>query len=65
MKLNEVRDLSPDELHVEVDKRRQELLDLRIQTAVGHASNPRRIRSAKREIAQLLTVIQEKSEGTR
>lgn len=64
MKLNELRDMTADELHGEVEKRRQELLDLRIQTAVGHASNPRRIRSAKREVAQLLTLIREKSEGT-
>ncbi len=65
MKLNELRALNADELHGEVSKRRQELLDLRIQTAVGHASNPRRIRWAKREIAQLLTLIQQKSEGAR
>lgn len=64
MKLNELRGMTSDELDLEVGKRRQELLDLRIQTAVGHASNPRRIRTAKREIAQLLTLIQEKSEGT-
>jgi len=45
-----------------VDKLRQELLDLRIQAAVGHASNPRRIRTARREIARLMTVAGEKSE---
>jgi large subunit ribosomal protein L29 len=62
MKPNEVRNLTLDEIHLEVDKLRQELLDLRIQAAVGHASNPRRIRTAKREIARLLTVAGEKAE---
>lgn len=62
MKPNEVRNLTLDEIHLEVDKLRQELLDLRIQAAVGHASNPRRIRTAKRMIARLLTVAGEKSE---
>lgn len=61
MKPNEVRNMTADEIQGEVDKRRQELLDLRIQAAVGHASNPRRIRAAKREIARLLTVAQEKA----
>ena len=64
MKPNEVRNLTSDEIHVEVDKLRQELLDLRIQAAVGHASNPRRIRTAKREIARLLTIAGEKAEET-
>lgn len=61
MKPNEVRNLTLDEIHLEVDKLRQELLDLRIQAAVGHASNPRRIRTAKREIARYLTIADEKS----
>ncbi len=62
MKPNEIRNLTLDEIHLEVDKLRQELLDLRIQAAVGHASNPRRIRTAKREIARLMTVAGEKAE---
>ncbi len=65
MKPNEIRNMTADEIEGEVDKRRQELLDLRIQAAVGHASNPRRIRAAKREIARLLTVAREKAEGAR
>ena len=59
MKPNEIRNLDHDEIMEEVDKRREELLDLRFQTAVGQASNPRRIRTAKREIARLLTIARE------
>jgi len=62
MKPNEIRNLTLDEIHLEVDKLRQELLDLRIQAAVGHASNPRRIRTAKREIARYMTIAGEKTE---
>ncbi|MEJ2667036.1 MAG: 50S ribosomal protein L29 [Deinococcales bacterium] len=62
MKPNEIRNLTLDEIDLEVEKLRQELLDLRIQAAVGHASNPRRIRTARREIARLMTVAGEKSE---
>ena len=60
MKPNEIRNLTLDEIHAAVAERREELLDLRFQAAVGQASNPRRIRNAKREIARLLTVAAEK-----
>ena len=60
MKPSELRNMSASELSSEVDKRRKELLDLRIQASVGQATNPRRIRAAKREIAQLLTIAAEK-----
>jgi large subunit ribosomal protein L29 len=63
MKSSEARNLSPEEIAAEVEKRRQELLDLRIQSAIGQTSNPRRIRAAKREIARLLTIAREKAEG--
>lgn len=56
MKPNEIRNLSPEEIEAEVSKRRSELLDLRFQTRIGQATNPKRIREARREIARLLTV---------
>jgi large subunit ribosomal protein L29 len=68
MKPSELRNMTEAELGSEVDKRRKELLDLRFQASVGQATNPRRIRAAKREIAQLLTVATEKGKpekGTR
>ncbi len=63
MKPNEIRNLDIDEINEEVAKRREELLDLRFQAAVGQASNPKRIRTAKREIARLLTVAKELGES--
>ena len=60
MKPNEIRNMTAEEIAAAVDQRREELLDLRFQAAVGQASNPRRIREAKREIARLLTVAVEK-----
>ena len=63
MKPSELRKMSDAELGSEVGKRRKELLDLRIQASVGQATNPRRIRTAKREIAQLLTIAAEKGRG--
>ena len=62
MKPNEIRNLTADEIHAEVADLRQELLDLRFQAAVGQLSNPKRIRTAKREIARFLTVANEQQE---
>ncbi|MDZ7800420.1 MAG: 50S ribosomal protein L29 [Trueperaceae bacterium] len=60
MKPNEIRNLTAEEIAAAVDERREELLDLRFQAAVGQASDPRRIRTTKREIARLLTIHHEK-----
>lgn len=60
MRPNEIRELGVNEIHEQVAKLREELLDLRIQTAVGQASNPKRIRTARREIARLLTIARER-----
>lgn len=62
MKPNEARNLTPEDIKEAVAERREELLDLRFQAAVGQATNPRRIRAAKREIARLLTVAREKEQ---
>jgi large subunit ribosomal protein L29 len=63
MKPNEARNLGSDEIMNEVEKRREELRELRFQAAVGQSSNPRRIRMARREIARLLTIGCEKAGG--
>jgi large subunit ribosomal protein L29 len=59
MRPNEIRNLNADEVKVEVAKRRAELLELRFQTRIGQATNPKRIREARREIARLLTIASE------
>lgn len=59
---NEIRNLTIDEIRQEIDERREKLLDLRFQASVGQASNPRLIRSYKRDIARLLTVAGERPE---
>jgi len=62
MKPNEARNLNAEENKEAVAERREELLDLRFQAAVGQATNPRRIRAAKREIARPPTVAREKEQ---
>ncbi len=65
MKPSDVRNMNRGEIDAEVEKRRQELLDLRIQSAIGQTTNTRRIRVAKREIARLLTIAKQRDEEAR
>ncbi len=63
MKAKQLRDLSDDELERALSERRQELFNLRFQSATGALENPARIKLAKREIARVLTVLNEKNDG--
>ena len=48
--------MTDDELQRALGERRQELFNLRFQSATGALDNSARLRSAKREIARILTV---------
>jgi large subunit ribosomal protein L29 len=50
-----------EELERKLAETRHELFNLRFQSATGALENPARIRLAKREIARVLTVLNEKS----
>ena len=56
MRAKQLRDLTDDELERGSRERRQELFNLRFQSATGALENPARLKLAKREIARILTV---------
>jgi large subunit ribosomal protein L29 len=60
MKTSEMREISVDELAKKESDLRKELFNLRLQQATGEIENPMRIRTIKKEIARILTVITEK-----
>jgi len=60
MKLNEMRNLSTEEIHEQVREKKRELMDLRFQASIGQLAQNHRIRETKRTIARLLTVLREK-----
>ena len=51
-----MRDMTDEELENALHDRRQELFNLRFQSATGALENPARLKLAKREIARILTV---------
>ena len=61
MKTRDLRELTVEDLERKLSETRQELFNLRFQSATGALENPARIRLAKREIARVLTVLNEKS----
>lgn len=60
MKVNQIRDLNPDEQIDKISALKEELFNLRFQHATGQLENPMRIREVKRSIAQIKTIIRER-----
>ena len=61
MRPRQLRDLSDDELQQRLADTRQELFNLRFQSATGALENSARLRLAKREIARILTITHERA----
>ena len=59
MKVNEIRDMTPDEQVEKIKSLKEELFNLRFQHATGQLENPMRIREVKRSIAQIKTIQRE------
>ena len=64
MKAKQLRDMSDDDLARALAERRQELFNLRFQSATGALENPARLKLAKREIARILTVRTEREHNS-
>ncbi len=52
--------MTDEELELKMGETRQELFNLRFQSATGALENSARLRTAKREIARILTVRHER-----
>ena len=65
MQKKELGKLNKDELQIKLTDSQEALLNLRIQKALQQLEHPQRIRSLKREIAQIKTVIREYDLGIR
>lgn len=59
MKASEIRRMTPEERLRKLNELRLELVKLRLQAGMGTLTNTARIRNVKRDIARILTVINE------
>ena len=60
MKIHEIRQLSDEELHAELQRVRRHLFDVRAQAVTEKLEDPSMLTKAKRDIARLLTVMRER-----
>ncbi|CAO5231853.1 50S ribosomal protein L29 [Frankia sp. AgKG'84/4] len=60
---DELRGLSGDELVDKLREAKEELFNLRFQGATGQLTNNRRLRSVRRDIARIYTVMRERELG--
>ena len=61
MEINEIRELSVDELNAKLKELKTELFNLRFQLAINQLENTNRIPEVKRDIARVMTVLNEKN----
>ena len=57
MKAREIRDLSAEEQAQKLADAEKELFNLRVQRAAGQLEKPDRLRTVRRDIARLRTII--------
>jgi large subunit ribosomal protein L29 len=62
MKISDIREMKTEELHGELDRMRRHLFDLRSQAVTEKLENPNQLRQAKRDIARIFTVLNERGE---
>ncbi|KXA28744.1 MULTISPECIES: 50S ribosomal protein L29 [Peptoniphilus] len=60
MKANEIRKMSSEDLNNKVNELKNELFNLRFRLATGQLDNPSSIKSVKRDIARVKTIIRER-----
>jgi large subunit ribosomal protein L29 len=56
MKVNEIRDLAPEELLTRISDTRKELVDLRFQLAARKLESTSKLREARKMLSRLLTI---------
>lgn len=60
MKVNEIRKMSSSDLEKELVELKSELFKLRFQLATNGLDNPMKIKSTKKDIAKIKTILRER-----
>ena len=59
--VKELRDMSAEELNAKLKDLKQELFNLRFQHAINQLENPHKIADVKKDIARVMTVLNQKN----
>ena len=60
MKVNEIRNLTTEEINAKIKETKAELFNLRFQQATGNLEKPSRIRELRHTVARCKTVLKER-----
>jgi large subunit ribosomal protein L29 len=60
MQASNIREMDDAEIHRHLDEYRQEMFNLRFQSATRKLKNHQRIKLVRRDVARLLTVVRER-----
>ncbi|MBN1223136.1 MAG: 50S ribosomal protein L29 [Candidatus Aminicenantes bacterium] len=63
MKARELRELSEDELHNKEQELKDQLFKLKFQHALGQLENAMKLKTIKKDLARIKTILREQSEG--
>ena len=61
MKIADIKNISVEELNAKLVELKKELFNLRFQHAVNQLENPHKMTEVKRDIARVMTVLNEKN----
>ena len=61
MKATEIREMNAEELNAKLKELKKELFNLRFQHAINQLDNPHKIQDVKRDIARVMTILNEKN----
>lgn len=64
LKMDDIRAMSPDQMEDTILNLKKERFNLRFQRATGQLENTSRLREARRDIARIKTVAQQKRAAT-
>lgn len=61
MKISEIREMTSEQLDAKLKELKEELFNLRFQLAINQLENTNRIGEVKKDIARVLTVLNDKN----
>ena len=65
MRTKELRDLTVDELNIKLKELSEELFNLRFRHAIGQLENPASLKTCKKDIAKVKTLLRERELGAK
>lgn len=61
MKFSEVKDLSNTELVKKINEKKNEMFQLKMKHSLGQLANPMQVRTGRKELAVIMTALQQKN----